>query len=59
MADNPSIQDGRDRAKISGSEQYEVQYFAQKHGISTDRARDIIKQAGNNRARADELAGEK
>lgn len=56
MADDKSKQDGRDRAKVSSTEQYEVRYFAEKHGISADEARDIIKGAGNSREKADAAA---
>lgn len=56
MTDDKSKQDGRDRAKVSSSEQYEVQHFADKNGISTDQARDIIKDAGNSREKADAAA---
>ena len=56
MADDKTQQDGRDRAKISGSEQYEVQYFADKHGISNDKARQIIAASGNSRENADAAA---
>jgi len=56
MADDKSKTDGRDRAKVSSSEQYEVQYFADKHGLSTTEARSIIKAAGNSREKADAAA---
>ena len=59
MADDKSKTGGVDRSRVSGSEQYEVDYFAKKHGISTERAKEIIRQAGNDRARADKLASEK
>lgn len=58
MADDKAQQDGRDRAKVSSTEQYEVQYFADKHGISNDEARDIIKEAGNSREKADAAASQ-
>lgn len=58
MADDKSKQDGRDRAKVSSTEQYEVQHFAEKHGISNDKARDIIKDAGNSREKADAAASQ-
>ncbi|MCP8890147.1 MULTISPECIES: DUF3606 domain-containing protein [Sphingomonas] len=40
MADDKSKTDGRDRSRVSGSEPYEVEYFAQKHGLSAQQARD-------------------
>ena len=38
------------------SQPYEVAYFARKHGISAADARAIIKEAGPNRAAANQLA---
>ena len=59
MTDNKNLRGEADRSRVSGSEQYEVKYFAEKHGISMDRAREIIREAGNDRARADALASKK
>lgn len=56
LSDNKQMQDGRDRAKVNAEEQYEVSYFAQKHGISAEAARDILKTAGPSRRAADEAA---
>ena len=56
MSDNKQMRDGRDRSKVSSEEQYEVAYFAQKHGLSTTKARDIIKRAGPSRQAADAAA---
>ena len=56
MADNKDARDGRDRAKVSASEPYEVEHFAQKHGINQAEARRIIQEAGPNRADADAAA---
>jgi hypothetical protein len=35
--------------RVSGSEPYEVAYFAKKHGITQAQARDLIKKHGNSR----------
>lgn len=59
MADNKNLRGEPDRSRVSGSEPYEVEYFARKHGISMERAREIIRQAGNARAKADQLATKK
>jgi hypothetical protein len=56
MSDNKMMRDGRDRAKVNSQEQYEVAYFAQKHGLSAVEARKIIEQAGPSREAADEAA---
>ena len=36
MADDPNKQDGRDRSKVAGGQDYEVQHFAQANGITPD-----------------------
>ena len=56
MTDNKQMRDGRDRAKVNAEEQYEVAYFAQKHGLSASKAREILDRAGPNRKAADEAA---
>jgi len=56
MPDNKSDRGPQDRARVSGEEQYEVSYFAKKHGISAEEARRIIAQAGPSREKADSLA---
>lgn len=49
MADDKSKKGGQDRDRVSGSEDYEVQYIAKEAGISTERARELIKQHGPDR----------
>jgi hypothetical protein len=49
MVDNPRKEDNRDRSRVSGSEDYEVRYFADQNGISMDQARELIRQFGNDR----------
>ena len=39
MADNTRKEDNRDRSRVSGSEDYEVEYFARENGISAEQAR--------------------
>lgn len=56
MGDNKDLTGGQDRARVAADQQCELSYFAGKHGISTDEARDIIARAGNSREKADELA---
>jgi hypothetical protein len=43
----------RDRRRVSASEPYEVGYFARKHGISEEQARQLIASLGNDRATLD------
>lgn len=56
MADNKQNVGEPDRSRVSGSEPYEVSYFAQKHGLSMDQARALIRQHGNDREELDRAA---
>lgn len=58
MADDTANAGEPDRSRVSGSEGYEVRYFAEKHGISPDQARELIAQHGNDRDMLD-LAAER
>jgi hypothetical protein len=59
VADDKSKTDGRDRSRVSGSEPYEVEYFAQKHGLSAQQARDLIAEVGKLDAAAGKVNGER
>ena len=39
-----------DRSRVAASDPSEVQYFANKHGLTSDQVLDLIKQHGNDRA---------
>ena len=41
---------------VAKTQQYEVAYFARKHGLTRETAMKILKQAGPSRAKANELA---
>jgi hypothetical protein len=56
MADNKQTTGEPDRSRVSGSEPYEVRYFADKHGISLEQAEDLIRTHGNNRETLDKAA---
>lgn len=56
MADDKSKTGAQDRSRVSGSEGYEVRYFADKHGISIEQAQRLIDQHGNDRATLDAAA---
>lgn len=56
MSDDKTNRGEPDRSRVSGSEDYEVQYFAEKHGISVDQARGLIAMHGNNREVLDKAA---
>ena len=53
MADDKSNRGGQDRARVSGEQGYEVEYFARKHGITKDQAEKLIKEHGSDRAKLD------
>jgi hypothetical protein len=56
MADDLTNRGSRDRDRVSGSEPYEVEHFARKHGITPDQVRDLIREVGNDRAKLDAAA---
>lgn len=56
MADDKTKTGGADRARVAGDETYEVGYFADKHGISREQARELIDRHGNDRATLDAAA---
>ncbi|MBZ9859712.1 DUF3606 domain-containing protein [Mesorhizobium sp. CA12] len=49
MADDKTKSDFRDRDRISGDEDYEVEHFAQKVGLTPQQVRELIKKHGNDR----------
>lgn len=59
MPDDKNIQDGRDRSKVAAEQQYELAYFAKKHGLTANQAREILHASGPDRARADRMAEER
>jgi hypothetical protein len=54
MADDKNIQDGRDRSRVSGSEEYELRHIAEKLNVSTEEVRRAIEQVGNSREKIEE-----
>jgi len=56
MPDNKSKRGKSDRSRVSGGEGYEVNYFANKHGITREQARNLIKKVGNNRDKLNRAA---
>jgi Protein of unknown function (DUF3606) len=50
MADEKSTRGrNQDRDRVAGGQKYEVEYFARKHGITAEQARQLIKKHGNSR----------
>ncbi len=58
MSDDKTNRGEPDRSRVSGSEPYEVRYFADKHGLSMDQARELIERVGPDREKLDEAAKE-
>jgi len=56
MADDKTKVGEADRSRVSGSEEYEVDHFARRHGISADQARLLIDRHGNDRETLDREA---
>ena len=56
MADDRSNRGGRDRNRVAAGQGYELGYFARKHGISRDQARELISRVGNDRAKLNAAA---
>jgi len=56
MPDNKSKRGKADRSRVAGNEGYEVNCFANKHGITRDQARGVIKKVGNNRDKLNRAA---
>ena len=48
MADNKDKKGKSDRNKVSGSENYEVQYFKEKMGVSGQAVAGAIRATGSN-----------
>ena len=56
MTDDKSKRGGVDRKRVAAGEGYEVDYFARKHGLSPEEARELIKQIGNDREKLNAAA---
>jgi uncharacterized membrane protein len=45
-----------DRDRVSADQDYEVRQFAEKHGLTPEKVRDLIARVGNKRADLEEAA---
>ena len=52
MADDKSNRGSGDRSRIALGEDYEVQYWMKKLGVSADELKDAVAEAGTNSAQA-------
>jgi hypothetical protein len=49
MNHNKSKQDNRDRSRVAIDEDYEVDYLAERAGLTVAQARELIRKHGNDR----------
>jgi hypothetical protein len=56
MSDDKNQRDGRDRSQVSAEEDYELDHFAEKYGLTRDEARGLIDRHGNSREKLDAAA---
>ena len=49
MADQKSFPGSADRVHVAGDEDYEVQAFARRHGMTPLEVREMIERIGNDR----------
>ena len=56
MSDDKSNVCGQDRSRVAGEQDYEVRYFAERHGISIEQAQQLIDRHGNSREELDRAA---
>jgi hypothetical protein len=47
-----------DRSRVAADQDYEVQHFAEKHGLSPQQVRDLIGRVGNSREKLEQAAKE-
>jgi hypothetical protein len=53
MPDDKSKKGGQDRSRVSETEDYEVRYFADRHGANVNQAHELIRKHGSNREKLD------
>jgi len=56
MADNKKKRGAADRRQVAAGEGYEVNYFATKHDITREQARNLIARVGNDRTKLNAAA---
>jgi|tagenome__1003787_1003787.scaffolds.fasta_scaffold19526218_2 Protein of unknown function (DUF3606) len=56
MADSKSKRGKSDRRRVAGGQGYEVNYFANKHGLTREQARTLIARVGNDRDKLNKAA---
>jgi hypothetical protein len=53
MADDRTKRGGADRDRVAAGQDYEVEHFARKHGITAEQAKALIERHGNSRETLD------
>jgi hypothetical protein len=56
MADDKTKVGEPDRSRVSAEQDYEVQYLAEKHGLSAEQVRKLIARVGNDRKKIEAAA---
>lgn len=56
MATNPPQGSGSGMSRTYAGQGYDVTYFARKHGLSRQQARELIRQVGHDRKKLNEAA---
>jgi uncharacterized protein DUF3606 len=56
MVDDRTNRGEPDRSKVSGSEDYELDFLARKYGMTREEARELVERIGNDREKLDEAA---
>jgi 3-hydroxyisobutyrate dehydrogenase-like beta-hydroxyacid dehydrogenase len=56
MADDKKNVGEPDRSLVAGGQDYEVQHFAQKYGLSAEQVRELIARVGNDREKLEQAA---
>lgn len=56
MATNPSQGSGSSASRTYAGQGYDVTYFARKHGLSRQQARELIRKVGHDRDKLNEAA---
>jgi hypothetical protein len=54
MADNKNLRDDRDRSRVAGNEEYELEHVARRFGVSLEEVRTAVQQVGNSREKIEE-----
>jgi len=53
MSDDKNKQDGRDRSRVAGNEDYELSYLEEKLGVSREEVKAAISAVGNDREKVE------